>query len=83
MPFAPWQYGVFDCPLLQVVEHLIAGDAAVTDDLFGIAEAIHLGRVDVAHPEIDATRRPAIASARLPSSMYRVPWPIAGTSRAA
>jgi hypothetical protein len=58
-----------------------AGDAAVTDDLFGIAEAIHLGRVDVAHPEIDATRSAAIASARLPSSMYHVPWPIAGTSR--
>jgi hypothetical protein len=38
MPFAPWQYGVFDCPLLQVVEHLIAGDAAVTDELVSVLE---------------------------------------------
>src|SRR6266478_3836643 len=46
VPLAPGNHGVLDRPLLQMVENLVARDAAFAGDAHGLLE---VGYVEVAH----------------------------------
>src|SRR5271165_1559601 len=46
VPLAPWQHGVFDGPLLEMIEDLIAGDASFPCDRQGLFKVAHIEIAD-------------------------------------